>query len=51
MSPEAYTIHDALNGYIRKESNEQIRNRATKAYSKYQKCSLKATKKLLITNW
>lgn len=49
MAPEAYTIHDALTGYLNKESNEQIRLRAAKAYSKYQKCSLKAAKNLLVT--
>jgi len=50
MAPEAYTIHDAIKGYIIKESNEEIRIRAAKAYSKYQKCSLSASKRLLVTN-
>ncbi len=50
MAPEAYTIHDALIGYINKESNDQIRLRGAQAYAKYQKCSLKAAKNLLITN-
>lgn len=49
MAPEAYTIHDAIAGYVNGESNEQIRTRAAKAYSKYQKCSLKASKRLLTT--
>jgi len=49
MAPEAYTIHDAITGYVNGESNEQIRTRAAKAYSKYQKCSLKASKRLLTT--
>jgi len=51
MCPEAYSLHDALTGYINGESNEQIQERAAKAYSKYQKCSLRAAKNLLITNW
>ncbi len=50
MAPEAYTIHDAITGYIQGESNEEIRLRAAKAYSKYQKCSLTAAKKLLVTS-
>ena len=51
MSPEAYTIHDAIAGYINNESTEDIRTRAAKAYSKYQKCSEKAAKNLLVTGW
>ncbi|MFD2909737.1 hypothetical protein ACFSX9_13450 [Flavobacterium ardleyense] len=51
MCPEAYTIHDAISGYIQNESNEKIQNRAALAYSKYQKCSLKAAKNLLVTGW
>lgn len=50
MCPEAYTVHDAITGYINNESNEQIRIRAAKAYAKYQKCSEKAARNLLITN-
>ena len=51
MAPEAYVIHDAITGYINNEDNQQIRNRAAKAYSKFQKCSEKAAKNLLVTNW
>ncbi|WP_262148356.1 hypothetical protein [Chryseobacterium foetidum] len=51
MSPEAYTLHDAISGYLNSESNEQIRARAAKAYSKYQKCSEKAAGNLLVTGW
>lgn len=49
MAPEAYTIHDAITGYLQNESNDAIRVRAAKAYSKYQKCSLNAAKNLLVT--
>ncbi|NDI98023.1 hypothetical protein GWA97_02945 [Flavobacterium sp. LaA7.5] len=49
MCPEAYTIHDAIIGYVNHETNEQIRTRAVQAYSKYQKCSEKAARNLLIT--
>ena len=51
MCPEAYTVHDAIIGYMNNETNESIRTRAASAYSKYQKCSQKAAKKLLITGW
>ncbi|POY37590.1 hypothetical protein C3K47_06150 [Solitalea longa] len=51
MCPEAYTIHDAIVGYLNNESNEQIRTRAALAYSKYQKCGEKAAKNLLVTGW
>lgn len=50
MAPEAYTIHDAIEGYMNKESNEAISLRATKAYHKYQKCGLKGAQRLLVTN-
>jgi hypothetical protein len=51
MCPEAYTIHDAISGYVNKETNEQIRTRAALAYSKYQKCSEKAARNLLVSGW
>lgn len=51
MCPEAYTLHDAVSGYINNESKEQIRTKAAQAYSKYQKCSEKAAKNLLVTGW
>lgn len=50
MAPEAYTIHDAITGYLNGEENLDIRLRAAKAYSKYQKCSLRAAKNLLVTS-
>jgi len=51
MGPEAYTLHDALTGYLLHESSEQVRTRAASAYSKYTKCSLKAAKNLLVYGW
>ena len=51
MCPEAYTLHDAISGYINNESNEEIRTRAALAYSKFQKCSNKAARNLLVTGW
>jgi hypothetical protein len=51
MSPEAYTLHDALEGYVKNESPESIRTRAAKAYSKYQRCGEHAAKNLLVTGY
>lgn len=51
MCPEAYTLYDAISGYINNESTEKIRTRAALAYSKYQKCSEKAARNLILTGW
>lgn len=51
MAPEAYTVHDAISGYLKNEPNEKIRIRAAKAYSKYQTCSEKAALNLLVSGW
>jgi len=47
MTPEAYTLKAALDGWIAKETPEQIRSRAARAYDHYQKCGLKAAMHLL----
>jgi hypothetical protein len=51
MCPEAYTLHDAITGYLLGEGNAAICKRAVAAYAKYQKCGLKAAGKLLVTGW
>ena len=51
MAPEAYILHDALEGWTRGETDEQIRHRAAAAYAKYQKISLKSAQNLLVTGW
>ena len=51
MCPEAYTVHDALSGYVLKESKEAIRSRAALAYSTHQKCGLKAARNLLVSSF
>jgi hypothetical protein len=51
MAPEAYTLHDALTGYVNEEANGDIREKAAAAYAQYQKCSLNAAKGLLIADW
>jgi hypothetical protein len=51
MSPEAYTLHDAIESYIKNEPPENVRTSAAKAYSRYQKCSEKAARGLLVTGY
>lgn len=51
MAPEAYTLHDAIEGYINGENGEAIRTRAAKAYHKYQKCGMKGARNLLVTGF
>jgi len=51
MAPEAYTLKSALDGWIAKESNGQIRERAAGAYDHYQHCGSKAARRLLVTGW
>jgi hypothetical protein len=49
MSPEAYTLHDAVETYISGQPAESIRSSAAKAYAKYQHCSEKAARGLLVS--
>ena len=51
MAPEAYVLSAAIDGWIRKESDEQIRLRAAAAYNKYQNCGIKAARSLFATGW
>ena len=51
MAPEAYILHDALNKWFETGDAAQTRNAAAAAYSKYQRCSLKASQNLLVTGW
>lgn len=51
MAPEAYILHDALEGWVRGETNEQIQTRAAAAYAKFQKISLKSAKNLIVTGY
>jgi hypothetical protein len=51
MCPEAYTLKAAVEGWIKNETNEQIRERAAAAYHEYQKCGLKGARNLLVTGW
>lgn len=51
MAPEAYILHDALEGWIRGETDSQVQTRAASAYSKFQRISVKSASKLLVTGW
>ena len=51
MAPEAYTLKAALDGWIARESSDQIRERAAAAYDKYQKCGMKAARRLFASGW
>lgn len=49
MCPEAYTLHDAISGYIGNESHESIRTRAVMAYNRYQKSGISFASGLLVS--
>ena len=51
MAPEAYTLHDALGQWVRKKPVADIREAAAVAYSRYQHCSIKAARNLLVEGW
>jgi hypothetical protein len=51
MCPESYTLKAAIDGWVLNETYDQIRDRAAKAYSQYQKCSFNGAKRLLVTGW
>lgn len=46
MAPEAYTLGAAAAGWLAGEPAEKIKERAARAYDKYQKCGLKAARNL-----
>lgn len=51
MAPEAYVLSAAIDGWIKKESDEMVRLRAADAYHKYQKCGVRAARGLFATGW
>ena len=51
MAPEAYILSAAIDGWLRKETDEEIRVRAAKAYDRYQNCGLKSANRLFATGW
>jgi hypothetical protein len=51
MAPEAYILHDAIKAWISNKSSEEVKIAAAAAYSRYQKCSMKAAKNLFANGW
>lgn len=51
MCPEAYTLHDAIGGFIDRRNNSEIRTLAAQAYHRYQKCGENAAHNLLVSGW
>jgi hypothetical protein len=51
MAPEAYVLSAAIDGWMKKETDEQIRLRAADTYNKYQNCGLKAARGLFATGF
>lgn len=51
MSPEAYTLDAAIQGWVRNETAAQIRERAAKAYHQWQKCGIIGARRLLVSGW
>jgi hypothetical protein len=49
MAPEAYTLEAAFAGWINGETSAQIKERAAQAYHKYQKCGIKAARRLFLS--
>jgi hypothetical protein len=51
MAPEAYVLERAVDGWLKRESGEQIRRRAAAVYHQYQKCGLTGALNLFATGY
>lgn len=51
MAPEAYVLSAALDGWMAKENDEQVRARAANAYHQYQNCGIRGAMNLFATGW
>jgi hypothetical protein len=49
MAPEAYTIENAVEGWILGEDAEGVRLRAAQAYNQFQKCGMRGANRLFVT--
>jgi hypothetical protein len=47
----AYSLQAALAGWVKQEPPTRIHDRAAQAYSRYQKCSVRAAKRLFTTGY
>jgi hypothetical protein len=51
MAPEAYILSAAIDGWLKHETDAQIRTRAATAYNQYQHCGLRSANMLFATGW
>jgi len=51
MAPEAYILKTAVESWLKGDPDKTVAEKAAAAYNRYQKCGLKAAKKLLVTGW
>jgi hypothetical protein len=51
MCPEAYTLVATVNGWIKKDKPEVIRESVAQAYNKYHKCGIKGARNLFSATW
>ena len=51
IAPEAYTLKYAIDGWIKKEDNYAVAERAAQAYHQYQSCRINTARELLVTGF
>ncbi len=51
LTMEAYTLRGALQGWVARETDEEIRERAAKAYDQFQKSGMSGARRLLVTGY
>jgi hypothetical protein len=51
MAPEAYTLYWLIDVWILNETDDQVRERAAKAYNYYQKCGMRVARNLLVSGF
>lgn len=51
MAPEAYILTAAIEGWLNRESDGDIRMRAASAYDRYQHCGMKSANALFASGW
>ena len=49
MAPEAYTLNAAVRSWVAGKSADEVRESAAEAYDRYQKCGIKAARRLFTT--
>lgn len=51
MCPEAYTLLPTINGWIKKDKPEVIREAVAQSYNQYHKCGIKGARNLFVTGY